>query len=264
MALWIELRRRRPWVWGALTSAGWAAIVLATWGRWWGSWSDASLWSAVPAAYLGGLIAASSADVGRLRLRSGLAPIAGASPRPRWRARAIELLATTIVLAVVPVAAVSCGVLALTAPTQDGGRFTLAYIGTAVLYAIGMVGLGRIVSGLSASAVAAPLFAFALGLLFGIYVSPTPPSNPAWLDANPAFAASVAAGALALVVAGELASAGALVRHGTSLVDRALAPAAGALGTGVLVASILVVPSIPAQITRSPVVLGSCVGLLHG
>lgn len=211
-AVMIELRREGLWVWGLVVTAGWAALLVATSGRWLGSWPETAVWTAIPMAYLASFVAAGSAMTHRARMGSQMGRFVDASARRPWQPRLLDLVVSVLVLGLLPVFSAALGAAAATAVAGGQGRYLVEYPFGAALLACASVALGRTVAGLVRSRAAGPPTAFAVGLFVGIYANPTPPSSRPWLTANPVVLAWLVALVAVLLVASELLTGGVGIR----------------------------------------------------
>lgn len=263
-ALGIELRHRRLWIWSATITVGWIVIALLLRDRWVASWSEASLWLALPVIYLSGVIAAASADLNRARLTSGLPAFVGSSPRSRWRPQVTHLGASLVACALVPSAAAALVVLGNAWTASADGRISAEYGIFGFVFATGMVGLGRTVSGLTQSRVAGPLASLAVGLVFGLYLSPVPATNPSWMRPNLNYLAFLLVTMGLLLLAGELATRGVPTTSERTVILLVLPAAAVATAALTVITALWFGPSLTTQLLRTPAQAGSCTGAVPG
>ncbi len=255
----VEFRRPRLWLWATITTAGWLVVDFLMRHRWEQDWSAVSLWTAVPVLYLGIIVAVGSADTNRLRLNSGISLFDAAAARPRWHARAWSLGVTVLVQGVLPGAVVGAVLFSIVASSgSPDGRFTLAYTIAGILQCLSMIGLGRLVSGLTSSRVAAPILALVFGLALSINLYPMPAENPVWLEPNPIWMIACACKAIALLAAGELASLGRLARRNRSASGYGLTATAVGVATVGLVTISTIGPGAEVQVPRSSATPGVC------
>lgn len=258
LALAIEFRRPRLWLWSVGVCLGWLVLAFAVRERWWDSTPLASVWAVLPASYLGALIVAAAVDCGQQQRDSPLAPFQVLSARPPAQLATVAVVPALVMLGVVPVLAGSLGTLPLAVANDRSAAPTWTYLLLGVCFTWALVGIGRFLGTVISSRLLAPVLGLAVGLAVSLYASPVPPTNRAWTQPNPTRALLLLAVAVAFLLASQLATTGRTMGlRGRTAVARGWAVAAAAIFVTAVGFSV-VLSLIPRQIDRSSPDPGVC------